>query len=170
MPESHPAERGTTGSAPISGQPALRQATRGDAGLRRMALGISLTLIVQYLLGIGVNLFLSVPAGDHGAGIGSAVGKAISHGPAALTIHASLGVLLIAGTFALVARTIAARRWRLATLAVAALACVISAAVNGARFVGTGNNGASMAMAVFAGAALACNVLICYLPTPPARG
>jgi hypothetical protein len=153
------------GSAPIRGQSAREQ-----AGLRRLAVEISLTLIVQFLLGIGVNLFLSIPPGDRGAGIGSAIGKAISNGPAALTIHASLGLLLIVGTLALAARTIAARRWPQATLAVAGLACVIGAAVSGARFVGTGDRGASMAMAVFAGAALACNVLICYLPEHQERG
>ena len=114
-----------------------------------------------------MNLYVSVPAGDHGAGIGTAIGKAISHGPAALAVHATLGLLLIVGALALAIRTIAARRWPLATLALAGLACVTGAAVSGARFAGTGDTGASMGMAVLTGLALACYLLICYLPTKP---
>ena len=136
---------------------------REQAGLRWQALVMTLALIAEYLLGVGVNLYVSVPAGDHGTGLGAAIGKAISHGPAALAIHASVGLLLIVVALALTVRSVAARRWPLAALALAGLVCLLGAAAAGASFVGTGKNGASMMMAVLTGIALACYVSICYL-------
>ena len=48
-------------------------------------------LLVQYGLGIGVNLFVTMPGRDHGAGLGAA----IANGPVAVSIHAVLGLALI---------------------------------------------------------------------------
>src|SRR6266481_449468 len=45
-----------------------RQAGR-IAGLRGNSLGISLMLIAEYGLGIGVNLYVHIPAADRGNGI-----------------------------------------------------------------------------------------------------
>jgi hypothetical protein len=38
-----------------------------------------------------VNLFVTIPAGDRGAGLFAAIGRALSHGPAILATHAALG-------------------------------------------------------------------------------
>ena len=51
----------------------------------------------------------------------------------------------------------------------AGLAALTSAAINGIRFVGTGQNGASMAMALGWAVALLCYVSIMYVAGRPAR-
>lgn len=78
----------------------------------------------------------------------------------ALTIHASLGLLLIVGGLTMAVSTLAARRWLVAVLALAGLACLVLATMSGARFATTGETGASMLMAVLTCVALACYVLV----------
>jgi|SRR5258708_18298243 len=60
-----------------------RQAGR-IRGLRGNSLGISLMLIAEYGLGIGVNLYVRVPAADRGNGLASAVGRALTSQPVLL--------------------------------------------------------------------------------------
>ena len=60
--------------------------------LRRISLGMLAGLLIQYGLGMIVNLYVSVPARDHGGGMLTAVGRALANGPAALTVHAALGL------------------------------------------------------------------------------
>src|SRR5579872_5638191 len=83
-----------------------RVSTGRTAGLRRASLAALVLLLIQYGIGIGVNLYVTVPAADQGHTIGSA----ISNGPAALTVHVVLGLLLILAAVALVVLAIAARR------------------------------------------------------------
>lgn len=68
-----------TGSTAVSaGKTLLRPpADQRDHRLRALRLnsaGISAMLLVQYGLGIGVNLYVKVPDSDHGAGIAAAEG------------------------------------------------------------------------------------------------
>jgi hypothetical protein len=166
--ETLTARRGGTGRP--------QQAGRGVSGLRRQALAASAALTLEYVLGMGVNLYVTVPAADRGSGIGQAIGRAITHGPAALAIHAVIGLLLIVAALAALARAVRARH-RLAAIAAAiALLCLAGASASGASFVGNGKAGASMAMAVLAGAALLCYLVILFVvpriqprdATPPA--
>jgi hypothetical protein len=153
-----------------------QQAGRAVSGMRRQALAASAALILEYLLGIGVNLYVTVPAADRGSGIGQAIGRAIAHGPAALALHAAIGLLLVAAALAALARAIRARLRLAAIAAGIALLCLTGAAASGARFVGSGKAGASMAMAVLTGAALLCYLVILFAvpriqprnATPPA--
>src|SRR5271169_6619747 len=94
--------------------PADRAPAPGRDLLRRISLGMLAGLLIQYGLGMVVNLYVSVPARDHGDGVLTAVGRALSGGPAALTVHAALGLLLIVGAVNLVVRA-AILRLRLVT-------------------------------------------------------
>ena len=40
-----------------------------DDGIRRASLGTSIGLLIQYGLGMWVNLYVTVPARDHGGGV-----------------------------------------------------------------------------------------------------
>src|SRR5260370_11011471 len=71
-----------------------RQARR-IAGLRGNSLGISLMLIAEYGLGIGVSLYVHIPAADRGNAIASALGRALTSRPVVLAVHAGLGLLLL---------------------------------------------------------------------------
>ena len=138
------------------------QATRQVSALRRQALAASVALILEYLLGVIVNLYVTVPAADHGAGIGQAIGRAVTNGPVALAVHAVLGVLLVVAALALTVRSIAARLRLVSAASVIALLGVAGAAASGASFVGSGKAGASLAMAVLTGVALLCYLAILF--------
>jgi hypothetical protein len=60
-------------------------------GLRRSSFAAFVMLVVQFALGIYVNLYVIVPGADHGHGFG----QAIANGPAGLALHIVLGLLLI---------------------------------------------------------------------------
>ena len=122
--------------------------------LRRISLGMLAGLLIQYGLGMIVNLYINVPARDHGGGVLTAVGRALANGPAALTVHAALGLLLILGAVNLVIRAAVLRLRLVAWLSAAALLAIVGAAASGAAFVGSGADGDSLAMALLTGVAL----------------
>ena len=138
-------------------------ANLGRDGLRWQAVAIALILVVQYVVGVGVNLYVSVPAADHDANTFSAIGKAISNGPGALAAHTILALVLIVLALLIAVGAIRARRRAPAALALLGLLSLLAAASAGAEFVGHGGNAASMVMAALTGVALACYLLICCL-------
>ncbi len=74
-----------------SGSTHVRSLTeRGGAVpiVRRITLGMTVALLVQYALGMVVNLDVTVPARDQGGGVFVAIGRAFANGPAGLAIHA----------------------------------------------------------------------------------
>ena len=137
-------------------QPDDRTSAAPPVLLRRISLGMLAGLLIQYCLGMIVNLYVSVPARDHGGGVLTAVGRALANGPAALTIHAALGLLLILGAVNLVVRALILHLRLEAWLSAAALLAIVGAAASGAAFVGSGNDGDSLAMALLTGVALLC--------------
>jgi len=132
-----------------------RQARR-IAGLRGNSLGISLMLIAEYGLGIGVNLYVHIPAADRGNGIASALGRALTSQPVVLAVHAGLGLLLLVAAVTVLTRAIRARHRFAIAASVTGLVAIAGAAVSGASFVSDSKVGASMAMAVLTGIALMC--------------
>ncbi|SRR5216683_1014245 len=140
-----------------------REAARLLNGLRRTGLGMSIVLLVQYGIGMGVNIYVKVPSVDKGSGIGRAFGKSISNGPAALSIHAALGLLLIAGAIFIVVRAVQAGHGALIVTSVVALVALLGAAISGASFVDKGQNGASLTMAILTGVTLICYIVPLYI-------
>jgi hypothetical protein len=137
-------------------QPSDQTSAARPVLLRRISLGMLAGLLIQYGLGMIVNLYVSVPARDHGSGVLTAVGRALANGPAALTVHATLGLLLILGAVNLVVRALVFRLRLVAWLSTAALLAIVGAAASGAAFVGSGADGDSLAMALLTGVALLC--------------
>src|SRR3981081_1787305 len=78
--------------------------------MRRASVGTAVGLLIQYALGMAVNLYVTVPARDHGGGAAAAVGRAVSNGPGALAAHTVLGLLLLVGSVVLVVRAALTRR------------------------------------------------------------
>lgn len=133
------------------------------ARLRRSSLGAVLALLVQYGLGMGVNLFVNVPDADQGSGIGAAFGKAMSKGPAALAAHAGIGLLLVINVIVVLVIAVRARHRAALVSSIIGLLCVVGAAFSGASFVTTGKNGDSMSMALLTGIAVACYAINLYV-------
>jgi hypothetical protein len=154
-----------TGSTPLR----RNAAPAGQPGIvRRMSLGITVALLVQYAIGMWVNLYVTVPSRDHGGGELAAIGRAFANGPAALAIHAGLGLLILVGTINLVVRSVMSRRRPLIWLSAVTLLAVLGAASSGAAFVNTGGNGPSLGMALLTGVALLCLALTLYMTGTPA--
>ena len=156
----------------------LTQRARRLSGLRKTSAGISVMLLVQYGLGMGVNLYARIPAADQGAGLATALGRALTSQPVVLAVHGALGLLLLVAAVNVLVRAILARRPQAIAASAAGLAAIVAAAVSGAAFVDGGRAGSSMAMAVLTGVALLCylaNLLVAaalrpgHLHGPPQR-
>jgi hypothetical protein len=140
--------------------------------LRGSTFGLLVMLIIQFGLGMAVNLYVTLPAADKGTGILSAIGKALSNGPAALASHAGLGLLIVLAALALIVRSIIARHAPTIVFSVLGLLSIAAAAFNGARFVSDGglaNASLSMALAA-AGAMLWYTILLFLLANIAASG
>ena len=123
-------------------------------GLRRISLAALIMLVVQYGLGIILNLYIAVPASDAHAGIM----QEIASGPAMLTLHALLGLGLIGAAVVLLVRAVRLEDRVIAVLAAAGLTAIGGAFASGEIFVRNGQSGASLAMALLTGVALLCYI------------
>ncbi|MGH3202775.1 MAG: hypothetical protein ACRDOA_06275 [Streptosporangiaceae bacterium] len=141
------------------GASARRASAGRTAGLRRASLAALVLLLIQYGIGIGVNLYVTVPAADQGHTIGSA----IANGPGALTVHIVLGLLLILAAAYLIVQAIMARHRGVVVTSVIGLLALIGAAEQGAAFVDKGHASASMTMAILTAVALLCYGTSLYL-------
>jgi hypothetical protein len=134
--------------------------------LRRASFASLVLLLIQYGLGMYTNIYVTVPSADKGGGMG----KAISNGPAALSIHAVLAILLILAAIGLLVQAIMARYWTVLAAAAIALIAIIGAAFSGANFTNNGGqDSASMTMALLAGLAILCYGTVLYLLSSPRR-
>ena len=127
--------------------------------LRRASLAALVMLIIQYGIGMAVNIYVKVPKADNGAGIG----KAFSNGPAGLTVHILVGLLLVLSAIGLLVQSIIAHSTVMIVTAAVALLAIVGAAFSGASFVNDGKASGSMAMAIMTGVAMLCYVLNLYL-------
>jgi hypothetical protein len=161
----------------VTGRPAAARRPAGLEIIRRTSLGMSVALLVQYGLGMWVSLYVTVPGRDQGGGEFAAIGRALSNGPAALAVHAALGLLLLLGSVVLVVRAAAARSPFLIVTTAVSLLATAGAAASGGAFVNAGQDGASLGMALLTGVALLALVVNLYwlgtardqLADPPGR-
>ena len=156
-------------SAPGEGatarDPAVRRRVRGAT------LGFLFALIVQFLAGMWVNLFVSIPDAHPGArpdeyfsGSVQSVAWAITQsGLPALVFHAVLGLLLVGGGASLIVQVRPLHRRSLTAAAVLGFLLVLGAGFNGASFLDFGENVSSMIMATLFALALACYVSILFI-------
>jgi hypothetical protein len=146
--------------------PAGDRWARQMTGLRRATLASFVLLVAQYAIGTGVNLYVGAPRGVHG------IGEAISKGPASLSVHVVLGLLLVLAAVGLVVQAVIARHWVLTATSVVGLLALIAATLSGTRFVQKGLPSDSMAMAILTGVALlayGANLYLLASVRPPSR-
>jgi hypothetical protein len=142
--------------------PARTAGTAGTAALARVrrASMVALVLVVaEYVIGMYVNLYSTVPAADHGQGLGAAIGN----GPVLLSSHAVIGLLLGLGALGVLWQAIRSRRAAVIAWSAVGLLALAMADVAGAGFTNTGDQSASMAMSVLTGVALVCYAANIYL-------
>jgi hypothetical protein len=149
-----------------------------EAAFRR-TIGIALgMLIVPFLLGTTVNLFVKIPADHPGAnppeyfgGVAASVSWAILHGGLWLTLHAALGLVLLLAALGTLVQAIRLRSGGRITLAALGFVGVLGAGFNGGSFLNYHADFSSMLMAVGFALAMAAYVALLYsMPVPsPAR-
>jgi hypothetical protein len=122
--------------------------------VRQVSLAALIMLVVQYGLGIILNLYIPVPISDAHAGLT----QEIANGPVMLTLHALLGLALIGAALVLLVRAVRIEDQVMAVLATAGLTAIGGAFASGEIFVRNGQSGASLAMALLTGVALLCYI------------
>ena len=124
----------------------------GGWALRGNCMGAAVLLIIQFALGIAVNLYVTLPG--HKAFFSTVSGSAL------LAAHVIVAVALLGASISALVRAIRARRVIVPTAV--GLAAVLAAATAGASFASSQNNGASLAMALAAAAAMFCYLAAVY--------
>lgn len=135
---------------------------------RTNAFAAVVMLLIEFCLGVGVNLYSNLPASDHGKGLLTAFGAAVTGGPIALTLHALLGTLLLITGNAAVVRAMLARRTLLICVAILSLVAILVARVAGTKFVGDMSAGTSLLMGLATAVAILGYATL--LSSPPRAG
>ena len=125
--------------------------------VRNAPIGMIVTLLVQFLLGMWVNLFVDIPKDHQGAnppeyfsGVAVNVTWAILHGPSIfLVLHAVLGLILVAGSISFVVQAVGSGPRSLAIAAIVGAVAVLFAGLNGGSFLNYHEDFSSMIMASF---------------------
>ena len=152
-------------TAPQTAAPASVQKRQSrQAGLRRASLAILIVLIVQFALGISVNLYVTLPAAGH-RGHASWFGNG-----ALLALHAALGMFLVLAAIFVLVRAIMARYVTLIVTSAAGLVAILLAFFFGSSFTDKLSNGYSLGMAISFAAALACYIVGLYVLTARRAG
>ena len=115
--------------------------------LRGSSMGALVMLIIQFAVGIGVNLYISPKKGG--------IGEAFSNGPL-LAIHAVLGLLLIIAAIGQLVLAIRARRGAIIAVSVVGLIAIAAAASSGVSFLSDQAEGSSLGMALATAVAMLC--------------
>jgi hypothetical protein len=139
--------------------PSTQKTESRRAGLRHANLALLILLAVQFALGIGVNLYVTLPAAGH-PGHASWFGNG-----ALLALHAALGMLLILGALFVLVRAIMARNVALIVTLAAGLVAILLAAFFGSGFTDKLTDGYSLGMALATAAALACYAIGLFAAT-----
>ena len=139
-----PAIRAASGAAGV--------AARGLRPLAAVLLGL---LLVEFLAGMVVNLWILVPAAHPGAnpanyvtGSAASVAWVIGTGPLALRLHALLGLLLLILAVWMLTRALRAGRPPWTAVSVLGLIGVLAAGFNGASFLDYGRQSSSFLMLI----------------------
>ena len=162
-----------------AGQSGAARPGRAEPASRLLAVNFAacLLLLIQYLLGMAVNLYVVLPAAHPGAaapdyftGAASGLAWVIPDGPVWAGVHSAFGLALVVAASVGIALTWG-RRSRMATvMSVLGALAILGAAFNGVSFLNYGHAFSSMIMAGLWALALACYLTGMFLAARPARG
>ena len=126
-------------------------------------------LIVQFLLGMAVNLFVKIPTDHPGAnppeyfgGVVTSVSWAILHGGLWLTLHSVWGLVLVLAALGALVQATRLRGGGRITLAVLGFIGVLGGGFNGGSFLNYHEDFSSMLMAVGLALAMTAYVALLY--------
>lgn len=116
------------------------------AALRGNCMGAAVLLIIEFGLGMGVNLYVTLP--EHKSFLLEVFGSAT------LAAHAIVALVLLGAAVGALVRAIRSRRAIVFTSA--GLAAILAAGIAGSTFVSGASNGASLSMALATAVAMFC--------------
>ena len=136
----------------------------------RPTLGFAIgMLLVQYLLGIAVNLFVTIPTDHPGAnppeyfgGVVTSVSWAILDGGLLLTLHAVWGLILLLGAIGTLVQAIRLGGGARVTWSAVGLFGVLAAGFNGGSFLNYNQDFSSMLMAIGWALGMTAYVVLLY--------
>ncbi|MDQ6899834.1 MAG: hypothetical protein M3072_10065 [Candidatus Dormibacteraeota bacterium] len=138
--------------------------------LATASLSALLALVVQFLLGVAVNLFVTIPTDHPGAkppnyfgGVVASVTWAVLHGPLLLQLHTGFGLVLVVGSVYLLVQGILMKRGRLVAATVFGFLGTLGAGFNGGSFLNYNENFSSMLMATGFAIAVVAYLFTLYL-------
>ncbi|MBO0815251.1 MAG: hypothetical protein J2P30_08935 [Actinobacteria bacterium] len=151
---------------------------RRNRAARGWAFGLLIALLVQFGLGMYVNLFASIPLKHPGHGAknffaGSyhsvAWAETSPHAPLILAFHAGLGLFLVLGSLWLAVLAVRGRRAGFVWAGVLGALFILGAGFNGASFLNYNEDANSYVMALLFAAAVLCYIIILALPARTER-
>ena len=151
---------------------------RRNRAARGWAFGLVIALLVQFGLGMYVNLFAHIPLNHPGhraenffAGSYHSVAWAETspHAPLILAFHAGLGLLLVPGSLWLAVLAIRGRRAGFVWAAALGALFILGAGFNGASFLNYNKDANSYVMALLFAAAVLCYIVLLALPRSTGR-
>jgi hypothetical protein len=154
-----------TTDAQSPARPGASTTAAGSAMVRRGSLAVLVLLVAEYGIGMYVNLYVTIPQADHRADLGST----ISNGPAILSIHAVIGLLLGLGALGVLVQAVIARHPGAIASSAIGLFALAFASVTGASFTSGQQPSESMAMSVLTGVGLLCYAANLYLLRPASQ-
>jgi len=146
---------------------------RRNRAARGWAFGLLVALLVQFGIGMYVNLFATIPLHHPGHGANDfftgsyhsvAWSETSPHAPLILAFHAGLGLLLVLGSLWLAVLAIRGRRAGYVWAAVLGALFILGAGFNGASFLNYNHDANSYVMALLFAAAVLCYSVILALP------
>jgi len=167
----------TDDAAPVPRAVRARRDRRNRAA-RGWAFGLLVALLVQFGLGMYVNLFATIPLNHPGHGANDffagsyhsvAWAETSPHAPLILAFHAGLGLLLVLGSLWLAVLAIRGRRAGFVWAAVLGALFILGAGFNGASFLNYNKDANSYVMALLFAAAVLCYIIILALPRSTER-
>jgi hypothetical protein len=151
---------------------------RRNRAARGWAFGLLIALLVQFGLGMYVNLFAHIPlnhpghrAKDFFSGSYHSVAWAETspHAPLIMAFHAGLGLLLVPSSLWLAVLAIRGRRAGYVWAAVLGALFIPGAGFNGASFLNYNEDANSYVMALLFAAAVLCYIVLLALPRSTGR-
>lgn len=134
--------------------------------IRRLALALVGLCLIQFIIGMGLNLFVNITRQHPGATGSDYFGRSfhsvvwsLSHG-GLLAFHTGLGILVLVAAVSLAVATFKAPQLGLRSVGVAGALAVLASGYNGADFLDFNEDFSSMLMAVLFAIAVFCFSLI----------
>ena len=136
----------------------------------RPTLGFAIgMLLAQYVLGMVINLFVTIPRNHPGSnppeyfsGVLHSVSWAILHGGLWLTLHGAFGLLIVLGAIGTLVQAIRLGGGARITWSAVGLFGVLGAGFNGGSFLNYNENFSSMLMAIGWALAMTSYVVLLY--------